>query len=174
MRFVSSGRSWGRGGDEAAHLCARTPSLHAPFERTAINILTFPVPTENGNTCVFVVSDYFSKWTQAFALPDHRAVTVADVLVTGVFLQFGTRTFLHSDQGPEFQSELFRQLNRLLEIKQTRTTPYRPQSDGMMERFNRTLLDMLSKLCAERGSDWDDHLAYALCAYRCTPHASTG
>ena len=161
-----------RGGRGRAPLCQ--DAVGAPFERTAIDILTFPVPTENGNTCVLVVSDYFSKWTQDFALPDHRAVTVADVLVTEVFLQFGTPTFLHSDQGPEFQSELFRQLNQLLEIKQTRTTPYRPQSDGMVERFNRTLLDMLSKLCAERGSDWDDHLAYALCAYLCTPHASTG
>ncbi|KAK7494141.1 hypothetical protein BaRGS_00014614 [Batillaria attramentaria] len=62
----------------------------APFERIAIDILTFPVATDNGNTCVLVVCDYYTKWTNGYALPDHRASTVADVLVTEVFLQFGT------------------------------------------------------------------------------------
>ena len=146
----------------------------APMERMAIDILSLPTITEDGNTCILVVCDYFTKWVQAIALPDHTAYTVADALVVEVFLKFGTPLVLHSDQGTEFQSELMKEICRLLEIKQTRTSPYHPQSDGLVERFNRTLLDMLSKVCAENPTTWDHHLPYVMCAYRSTQHSSTG
>ena len=146
----------------------------APMERLAMDILSLTSETDDGNTCILVVTDYFTKWTQAIALPDHTALTVADALVVEIFLKFGTPLILHSDQGAEFQSELMKEVCRLLEIKQTRTSPYHPQSDGMVERFNRTLLDMLSKFCAENPKTWDHHLPYVLCAYRSTPHSSTG
>lgn len=144
------------------------------MERLAMDILSMPYETENGNTCVLVVSDYFTKWTEAFALPDHRAQTVAEVLVTQVFLRLGTPLILHSDQGPEFRSELMKNLCWLLDVKMTKTAPYHPRSDGQVERFNRTLLAMLSKLCDERIEDWDDHLPYVMCAYRSTLNDSTG
>ena len=146
----------------------------APMERIGIDILSLPTETEDGNVCILVVSDYFTKWTQAIPLPDHTALTVADALVVEVFLKFGTPRLIHSDQGAEFQSELIRELCRILEIKQTRTAPYHPQSDGQVERFNRTLLDMLAKFCAENPETWDQHLPYVMCAYRSTVHGSTG
>ena len=158
---------------------ARRSSLHqttigAPLERVAFDILSFPVETTEGNTCVLVICDYFTKWVEAFPLPDHRAVTVADVLVTEVFLRFGVPRYLHSDQAPEFMSELMGKLCELLEVQRTQTTPYRPQSDGLVERFNRTLIDMLSKFCNEKQDDWDQHLPYLLCAYRSSVNDSTG
>ncbi len=158
---------------------ARTTSLQqepvgSPMERVAIDILALPVETDNGNNCVVVITDYFSKWTEAIALPDHQAMTVADVLVTEVFLRFGVPRIIHSDQGREFESDLFKGICALLEVQKTRTTPYRPQSDGQVERFNRTLIAMLSKLCSENQKDWDDHLPYVMCAYRATVHESTG
>lgn len=121
-----------------------------------------------------MICDYFSKWTEAFALQDHQATTVADVLVTEIFMRLGVPRIIHSDQAPEFMSELMEELFRLLEIQRTRTCPYRPQSDGLVERFNRTLIDMLSKFCGEHREDWDDHLPYLLCAYRATVNESTG
>ena len=110
-------------------------SLHqdpvgSPMERMAMDILSFKDVTDNGNTCVLVVTDYFSKWTEAFALPNHQAITVADTLVTEVFLRLGVPKIIHSDQGSEFQSDLMKEICRLLEVKQTRTCPFRPQSDG--------------------------------------------
>ena len=81
---------------------------------------------------------------------------------------------IHSDQGAEFQSTLMKEICRLLEIKQTRTSPYHPQSDGLVVRLNRTLLDMLSKICADNPSTWDHHLPNVMCAYRATQHSSTG
>ena len=158
---------------------AQRSSLHQepvgiPMERLAFDILSFQEETAQGNTCVLVICDYFTKWVEAFPLVDHRAQTVADVLVTEVFLRFGIPRFLHSDQAPEFMSELINELCELLEIQRTRTCPYRPQSDGLVERINRTLIDMLSKFCNERYDDWDRHLPYLLCAYRATVNESTG
>ena len=146
----------------------------APMERIAFDILSLPVETTQGNTCILVVCDYFTKWVEAFALSDHKAPTVADVLLTEVFLRFGVPRFIHSDQAPEFMSELMTELYQLLEIQRTRTCPYRPQSDGLVERFNRTLINMLSKFCDERQEDWDQHLPFLLCAYRATVNESTG
>ena len=96
-------------------VCCSCSSLHqttigAPLERVAFDILSIPVETAEGNTCLLVICDYFTKWVEAFPLPDHRAITVADVLVTEVFLCFGVPRYLHSDQAPEFMSELMGEL----------------------------------------------------------------
>ena len=85
---------------------------------------------------------------------------------------------IHTDQGREFESQLFARVCELLELKKTRTMPYRPQSDGQTERFNKTLQQMLSMFVNERRDDWDDHLCFLLFAYnsamqhstRCTPN----
>ena len=59
------------------------------MERMAIDILSFPTEKDGRNTCGLVISDYFTKWTEAFELPNHQALTVADVLVTEIFFCFG-------------------------------------------------------------------------------------
>ena len=125
-------------------------------------------------TRVLVICDYLTKWVEAFSLADHRAATVADVLLTEIFLWLGVPSYLHSDQGPEFMFELMTELCELLEVHRTRTTPYCPQSDGLVERFDRTLIDMLSKFCNEKQDDWDQHLPCLMCAYRSSVNESTG
>ena len=115
-----------------------------PFERIAIDILgKFPI-TEKGNKYILVIGDYFTKWTECFPVPNMEAVTVAKILVNEVIARFGIPNQIHSDQGKKFESKLFKELCQLLQIDKTRTTPYHPQSDGMVERFNRTLVTMLS------------------------------
>jgi hypothetical protein len=99
---------------------------------------------------------------------------VAKALVERICVQHGVPHTIHSDQGPEFESRLFGELSRLLEFRKTRTTPYHPQSDGLVERANRTILAMLSAFVNERGDDWDEHLPLVLGAYRSSVHASTG
>ena len=61
----------------------------------------------------------------------------------------------------------------LFSIEKTRTTPYHPQSDGMVERMNRTIQDMLAKYVAEHQRDWDVHLPMIMIAYRSSVHSST-
>ena len=86
-------------------------------ERIAMDILSFREQTDNGNTCVLVVTNYFTKWTETFLLPDHQAITVADTLVTQLFLKLGVPRILHSDQGKEFQSYLIHEICLLLKIQ---------------------------------------------------------
>ena len=144
------------------------------FQRVAIDIMGEFSETENGNKYILVICDYFTKWTQAFPLPDQTAFTVAETLMINCFSLFGLPETIHSDQGRNFESELFQELCKLLNIRKTRTTPYHPQSDGMVERFNRTCQQMLKIFVNENRDDRDDHLPYIMMAYRSSPHESTG
>ena len=81
---------------------------------------------------------------------------------------------IHTDQGVQFESNLFQEMCRLLQIQKTRTTPYHPQSDGMAERNNRTILTMLSAFVNEHQNDWGEHLPYISMAYRAAEHETTG
>ena len=80
---------------------------------------------------------------------------------------------IHSDQGKQFEGKVFTEMCKLLDIKKTRTTPYHPQSDGMVERFNKTLLTMLRSFVDENQDDWDELLPYVLMAYRAVEHETT-
>ena len=75
-------------------------------------------------------------------MPNMEAKAVAKLLVEEVIVRFGTPYVIHMDQGVQFESNLFQEVCRLLQIQKTRTTPYHPQSDGMVERNNRTILTM--------------------------------
>ena len=81
---------------------------------------------------------------------------------------------LHSDQGGEFENQTIRQLNKLLSIEKSRTTPYHPQSNGACERMNQTLLKMLRTLSESDKSCWPDSVNKLIHAYNCSPHSSTG
>ena len=81
---------------------------------------------------------------------------------------------LHSDQGGSFEGKVIRGLCKLWGVKKTRTTPYHPQGDGITERFNRTLIQMLRTLEPCQKADWKTHLASLVHAYNCTLHATTG
>uniref|UniRef100_A0A1A8B7T6 Integrase catalytic domain-containing protein n=1 Tax=Nothobranchius furzeri TaxID=105023 RepID=A0A1A8B7T6_NOTFU len=123
--------------------------------------------------------DYFSKWPEAYAVPDQSAVTTAHTLVDEMFTRFGVPEELHSDQGRNFESQVLGEVCRRLGVKKTRTTPLHPQSDGLVERFNRTLATQLAILTSQHQRDWDQHLPLVLWAYRtavqessqCTPAA---
>ena len=105
-----------------------------------------PFPkTELGNEYILIVCDYFTRWTESFPLPNLEATTVARVLVNEYICRFGVPEQLHTDQGRNFESKLIQEICKLLEIHKTRSSPYHPQSDGLVERFNRTLEAMLSK-----------------------------
>ena len=145
----------------------------SPMERVAVDIVG-PLPrTPRGNRFICVAMDYFTKWPEAYAIPDHEAETVATVLVDEFFTRFGVPGELHSDQGREFESRVFRRCCELLGVQKTRTTPLHPQSDGMVERFNRTLAGELAKYCREDQEDWDLWLPFALMAYRSAVQEAT-
>ena len=145
-----------------------------PMERIAIDILGELPITSNGNKYILVIADYFTKWTEALPMPNMEACTVAKTLVENVLCRFGIPQKIHSDQGRQFESNLFQEMCKILGIEKTRTTPYHPESDGMVERFNQTLATMLSAFVSSNHKDWDEHLPYLMMAYRSTEHETTG
>ena len=90
-----------------------------------------------------------------------------------VHMPFGVPEQLHTDQGRNFKSALIKQICQFLGIQKTRTTPYHPQSDGMVERFNHTPLSMLS-IAAEESKDWNRKIPTTMFAYRSSVNESTG
>ena len=106
-------------------------------------------------------------------MPNMLASTVAGLFFNGWICRYGAPAALHTDQGSQFESRLFQSLCTMLDITKTRTTPYHPQSDGMVERFNRTLEAMIATSISDH-RDWDLHLQPTALAYRTSVHASTG
>ena len=146
----------------------------APLERIAVDILG-PLPvSDRRNKFIMVVGDYFTRWTECYPIPNPQAPTVATKLVEEFVARFGVPLELHSDQGRDFESAVFGEMCSLLGVTKTRTTPYHPRSDGMIERFNRTIENMLSLWVSKSQTDWDQHLALLTMAYRSSEHASTG
>ena len=146
----------------------------APLERLALDILG-PLPISNlGNKYLFIVGDYLSKWTEAYPIANQEAKTMPDVLVHEFVSRYGVPGELHCDQGRNFEADIFKEMCQLLGIKKTRTTPYRPQSDGIIERFDRTLESRLAKYVQDHQQDWDRHVPYVMMAYRSSVHESTG
>lgn len=145
-----------------------------PFQRVATDIAG-PFPTSNnGNRYILVVGDYFTKLTEMYAIRDTQAETIADVIFRAWVKRFGCPAELHSDQGRQYESQLFQELCKLLDIHKTRTTPLHPRSDGMIERMNKTVNDILSKYVKVHQKDWDNYLDYIMMVYNSTPHESTG
>ncbi|GBM94686.1 Retrovirus-related Pol polyprotein from transposon 412 [Araneus ventricosus] len=133
----------------------------------------FPVTTE-GNRYVLVLMDYFTKWPEAIPIPDQEASTVAEELVRSWISGCGVPMILHSDQGTNFNSAFFTEPCKLLGILKTRKTALHPESNGMIERFNRTILNHLSLFVSRNQTDWDTHLLLFLLAYRNAEHEVTG
>jgi len=95
------------------------------------------------------VTDYFTKWAEAYPLKDSEVPTCMRSLYNNFFSRFGLPRQLHTDQGKNFESKLFYEFCRLTGVRKTRKTPFHPQSDGQTERMNRTLLQMLRATCQE-------------------------
>lgn len=138
-----------------------------------MDFLTLSRPTDHYQN-ILVVTDLFTKYTWAIPTIDQTASTTARALWGAVFQPFGCPEILHSDQGPNFESQVIRELCQLYGCRKTHTTPYHPQGNGGCERFNQTLLSLLGTLETEQQNRWVDHLPSLLQAYNNTIHSTTG
>lgn len=110
---------------------------------------------------------------EAFPLRNFKASTVAEVFVNQVISRYGVPSELHTDQGRNFDSRILHELSHLLGIKKTRTTPFHPQSNGLVERQHQTLTSYLAKFVSENQRDWDRWIGMYLLAYRSAKHETT-
>lgn len=98
-----------------------------------------PLPSSNGNKYILTAIDRFSRWPEAFAIPDIETKTIARTLVNEYFSRFGIPLQITTDQGRQFESRLFSDLCKTLGCSHIHTSPYHPCSNGMIERFHRQL-----------------------------------
>ena len=149
------------------------PIIQEPFSRIAMDIVG-PLPrSRKGNRYILVVCDYSTRFPEAIPLRSIDAQSVAEELIN-FFARVGILREILTDQGSNFMSQLLQEMYRLMKIHPIRTSPYHPQTDGLVERFNKTLKAMLRRLIKEEGRDWDKLVPYVLFAYREIPQTSTG
>ena len=150
------------------------PVVLAPMEQVAMDVVG-PLPlTEQGNKYIIVFSDYFTKWPEAYAMTDQKSETIAQIFVEKIVYRYGVPRKLLTDRGTNFLSNLMEDISKIFNITRIYTSPYHPQTDGLVERFNQTLLKMLACYTNANQSDWDVHIPSCLFAYRNAVHASTG
>ena len=154
-------------------ISAQTLSIGIPTRKSFRAARLFFPKSVNGNRYGLVVTDCFTKFVEIYPLPNQEAGTVAKVMVREFFSRYGVPRFLHTDQGTQFESDLFANMCRLLGIEKTRTTPFRPQSDGQSERNIKTLSRMIA-MSSEDQENWDEFLPFLSLAYRSTPHEVLG
>ena len=137
--------------------------MEEPFKRIAMDIVG-PLPRSSlGKRYILVICDYATRYPEAIALRTIDAPTVGVELVK-LFARMGVPEEILTNQGSNFTSQLLHEVYQLLHIKPIQTTPYHPQTDGLVERFNSTFKSMLRKAVDEEGKDWDHLLPYLLFA----------
>ena len=129
------------------------PLIEIPFQRIAVDIVDpIHLMTERKNRYILTIIDYATRYPEAIPLPRIEAERVAEALVS-VFTRVGIPREMLTDQGTQFTSEVMKHVSKILSIKQITTSPYHPAANGLVERFNGTLKQMLKRMCAERPSD---------------------
>lgn len=116
----------------------------------------------------------FTKWIEAYPLPNQKAESVAKATVNNFISRFGCPSQIHTDQGSNFTSSLFQAICDLLNIAKTRTTPYHPSSNGQVERYNCTILQMMRCHLKGNNTKWDEDLPIRTGAIRALPNRTTG
>lgn len=159
-----------------SHPNARAPLVNIvttqPLELVCMDYLTLET-SKGGYQNILVITDHFTKLATAIPTRNQTARTTADALFNNFIVFYGLPQRLHSDQGANFESQIIQELCKLTGIQKSRTTPYHPMGNGIVERFNRTLLNMLGTLEPAAKLDWKSAVAPLVHAYNCTRHDST-
>ena len=136
---------------KTSHRRPKLPTRHLPvdrpFQRVSIDVVEYntgSVPNRTECSYALTIIDHLTRFAVLVALPNKKEQTIAKALVERVFGIFGSPETLHSDQGPEFENKVVKQLQDVFGYKKNKTTPDRPQGNSVSERRHSTLHAMLS------------------------------
>ena len=150
------------------------PVPREPFQMVSVDVLgPFVAAEGSGNRYVLVYCDHLTRWVETIPFRRNDSAVMARVLVERIMCRHGAPATLLSDRGRPFMSALAKEVYRLLRVKKVSTAAYRPQTNGLVERFNRTLAAMLSMYVDSKHKDWDRYLPYVTFAYNTTAHSAT-
>ena len=163
------------GGTPKAPLCpivttAPLDLLHVDFTSIKTTLQLDQLPRVSN---VLVFQDHFTKHVLAYVTPDQTVKTITKFLYGGYISIFGALTRLLSDRGTSFTSSIIEELCKILGIRQQRTTPYHPQTNGLVERLHQIIMHMIGKLGEDKKANWPSHLAEIVHAYNSTQSAVT-
>ncbi len=116
--------------------------------------------------------DYFTKWPIAKVLKEATAKAVSKFIYQKIICEHGCPEVLQSDRGTHFVNKVIANLTEKFRIKHRLSSPYHPQTNGLVERFNQTLCEKLAKLLEET-DQWDKFVDPILMAYHTTKHSTT-
>jgi hypothetical protein len=134
-----------------------------PFEKWGLNFVPM---TALRNKYLIVATDYLTKWTEAAIVKKNTREVVADFLFNQIVCRYGCPLEIVSDQGSHFVNDLIQELLQSMSVKHRKATPYYPQANGLVEKFNRIVCGILAKVVKDNRKNWDQHVGGALWAYR--------
>ena len=146
---------------------------HQPLELLCIDFTKVDV-AKGGKENILVLTDAFSKYSQAFVTNNQKFLTVAKILVEKWFSVFGIPARIHSDQGKSFDNEIISHICKMYGIRQLTTMPYNPHGNSQCKQFNCTLFRLMRTLNSEQKPNWPVYLPSLVYSYNATPHSSTG
>ncbi|GFS41813.1 transposon Ty3-I Gag-Pol polyprotein [Trichonephila inaurata madagascariensis] len=150
------------------------PPASVPFQRVGIDLLgRFPRLTE-GNEWIIVCTDYLSRFAVTKALPTAEVEEVEKFITEEIVLKHGAPRIILNDRGKVFESKLVTKLGQLCSSKHRKTTGYHPQTNGLTERYNKTLADMLSMYVDVEQTNWDEILPFVTFAYNTAKQETMG
>jgi len=150
------------------------PIIETPFKRIGIDLVGPIAPvSERGYRYILTMVDYATRYPEAIPLRHISTEDVAEALLS-IYSRVGFPDEVLSDLGTQFTSAVMTEINRLLSIKCLHSTPYHPICNGLVEKMNGVLKQMLKRLTVEKPRDWDRYINPLLFAYREVPQDSTG
>ncbi|GFX75308.1 transposon Tf2-6 polyprotein [Trichonephila clavipes] len=150
------------------------PPAIAPFHRIGIDLLGRFPKSAHGNKWIIVCTDYSTRYAITKALPTAEVAEIAKFLLEEIVLRHGAPRVIITDRGAVFRSRLVSSLVDLCNIDHRFTTAYHPQTNGLTERFNKTLADMLSMYVDVEQKNWDEILPFVTFAYNTAKQETTG
>ena len=131
-------------------------------------------PSKDSKENILLLTDTFTKCSQAFVTPNQKVITIAKILVDRWFYVYGIPARIHSNKGHSFDNEIMSQLCTMYGVEQSTTMPYNLHGNAPTERLDHTLIGLLKSLPKEQKSNWPLHLLLLVLAYNAMLHDTTG